>query len=241
MVNCKNCGAPLTLEDAVCPHCGTPNPEAQEHLKKLAKLDRDYRRTKLEVADEVKKSKKGYGVLVILIMLLLANLVLIVFHGASYEIAEKIIASRMSDEQITATINQQMEEGEYIEMSIFMDRFYLPYSKYGDYSQLSFLANYYDRVVEQITNHLYMEDRYGDPLMNACEDVKDFKDEYVRLSKREMDPSVSLHVGKLNEEFDLYLKAYLKLNEEDIASIPDMSASQLLVLVNERMNHEEEE
>ena len=34
MVNCKNCGAPLTLNDAFCPHCGTPNPEAQEHLKK---------------------------------------------------------------------------------------------------------------------------------------------------------------------------------------------------------------
>ena len=23
MVNCKNCGAPLSLEEAVCPHCGS--------------------------------------------------------------------------------------------------------------------------------------------------------------------------------------------------------------------------
>ena len=240
MVNCKNCGAPLSLEQAVCPNCGTPNPEAQEHLKKLAQLDKDYSKTKLEVIDEVKKSKKGYGVLVILVMMLLANLVMFGFHGASYGISEKIIASKMSDEQITATIRQLMEEGEYIEMSIFMDKYYLPYSKYADYSNLSFLADYYDRVVEQFTNYLYMEDRYGDPLMNACEDIKDFKDEYVRLARREMDPSVSEHVGKLNDEFDLYLKAYLKLNEEDIASIPDITASQLLVLVNERMNNEEE-
>ena len=111
MVNCRNCGAPLSLEEAVCPHCGTPNPEAQEHLKKLAQLDKDYRKTKLEVVSEVKKSKRGYGILVILVMLLLANLVMLVFHGASYSIADSIIASKMSDDEITATINELMNEG----------------------------------------------------------------------------------------------------------------------------------
>ena len=39
MVNCKNCGAPLTLDSAFCPYCGTHNPEAQEHLEKLQQLD----------------------------------------------------------------------------------------------------------------------------------------------------------------------------------------------------------
>ncbi len=75
MVNCKNCGAPLSLNEAFCPHCGTPNPEAQEHLKKLRILDERFEDASREVAAEVKKSKKGYGILLILIMLLLANLV----------------------------------------------------------------------------------------------------------------------------------------------------------------------
>ena len=44
MVNCKNCGAPLSLNDAFCPHCGTPNPEAQEHLRKLEALDQQFQR-----------------------------------------------------------------------------------------------------------------------------------------------------------------------------------------------------
>ena len=52
MVNCKNCGAPLSLEDAVCPHCGTPNPEAQEHLKKLKDLG--YERAELIPTDNGK-------------------------------------------------------------------------------------------------------------------------------------------------------------------------------------------
>ncbi len=241
MVNCKNCGAPLSLEEAVCPHCGTPNPEAQEHLKKLAQLDKDYKKTKLEVVSEVKKSKRGYGILVILVMLLLANLVMIVFHGASYSIADSIIASRMSDSEITATINELMNEGEYIEMAIFMDKYSLPYSKYGDYSWLSYLADYYNRVCESVTDYLYARDVYNDPLMKACENIKEFKDEYVRTKKRDMDPLIAPHVDKLNDEFDHYIKAYLKLTDEDIASINDLSASQLLVLVNERMNGNEEE
>ena len=56
MVNCKNCGAPLSLEEAVCPHCGTPNPEAQEHLKKLAQLNSAFEQTQYEVVDEVKNT-----------------------------------------------------------------------------------------------------------------------------------------------------------------------------------------
>ena len=47
MVNCKNCGAPLSLNDAFCPHCGTPNPEAQEHLKKLRQLDEQFENASL--------------------------------------------------------------------------------------------------------------------------------------------------------------------------------------------------
>ena len=73
MVNCKKCGAPLSLNDAYCPHCGTANPEAQEHLKKLQVLDAQVESAKQEVTAEVKKSKKGYGVLIILAMLLLAK------------------------------------------------------------------------------------------------------------------------------------------------------------------------
>ena len=111
MVNCKNCGAPLSLEDAVCPHCGTPNPEAQEHLKKLKDLDRKFQSARFEVVDEVKKSKKGYGLLVILVMILLANLFLIPVHSASYEIAERIIASRMSVKQIRDTMDTFLEDG----------------------------------------------------------------------------------------------------------------------------------
>ena len=44
MVNCKKCGAPLSINEAVCPYCGEANPEAQAHLKKLRELDARFER-----------------------------------------------------------------------------------------------------------------------------------------------------------------------------------------------------
>ncbi|MCR4633618.1 MAG: zinc ribbon domain-containing protein [Erysipelotrichaceae bacterium] len=239
MVNCKNCGAPLSLNDAYCPHCGTPNPEAQEHLKKLKELDRSFKKTRLEVVDEVKKSKKGYGLLVILTMVLLANLVLIPFHEASYEIADRIIASKMTEEQIKEKMDAFLENRDYIEMSVFARKFPLPYHEFGAYNQVIYFAELYERIIDDVSDYFYGKDLYSDPLMDSCKRIKEFKDEYERLQKRNNYPETKSYIEDMNEEADLYLKATLKLNDEDLASIKDLSDSQLLVLVNERLNHEE--
>ena len=241
MVNCKNCGAPLSLEDAVCPHCGTPNPEAKEHLEKLAKLDRDFRKTKSEVAEEVRKSKSGYGVLVILVMVLLANLFMIPLHASTYDIAEKIVASRMGDARIRETLDELLEEGEYIEMAIFADKYQLPYQEYGDYNRIAFLAEYYNRLISNVTDYCYGKDPFNYPLVSACQNIKDFVSEYAHSGRYIDDRSMMKYVEDLNEEFEAYIKATLKLTDEDIMEINDMSNAELLLRISERMAYEEEE
>ena len=240
MVNCKNCGAPLTLEDAVCPHCGTPNPEAKEHLEKLAKLDRDFRKTKTEVAEEVRKSKSGYGVLVILVMVLLANLFMIPLHAATYDIAEKIVASKMGSAMIRETMDELLEEGEYIEMAVFNDKYQLSYQEYGDYNRIAFLAEYYNRLISNVTDYLYGKDPYNDPLVSACQNIKDFVSEYEYSGRYIDDRKMMKYIEDLNKEFEAYIRTYLKLTDEDIAGINDMSNSELLLRISERMAYEEE-
>ncbi|MBO4819656.1 MAG: zinc ribbon domain-containing protein [Firmicutes bacterium] len=240
MVNCKNCGAPLRLEDAFCPHCGTPNPEAQEHLKKLAELDKDVESAKQEVAEEVKKSKKGYGLLIIMVMLLLANLLAFAMHLTTYEIAEKIIASKMSETQIKAQLDSLMDQGEYIEMSVFMDKFNLPYKDYSEYNKISYMAEYYNRIIKAMTEYLYNREPYDDPLVTVCSNVIDYEQEYTMLKKRDNERSTLYHIERLNDEVENYLKTYLKLTDEDIEGLADMNYSGLLLLVNERLSYEEE-
>ena len=241
MVNCKNCGAPLTLEDAVCPHCGTPNPEAQEHLEKLARLDRDFKDTKKEVAEEVRRSKSGYGVLVILVMVLLANLFMIPLHASSYDISRRIIASKMGEARIRETMDELLDQGEYIEMAIFADKYELSYQEYGDYNRIAYLAEYYNRLIGNVTAYLYGKDPYNDPLVSACENIKDFVSEYKHTNRYMDDRRMMNYADGLNEEFEAFVKASLKLTDEDIAMIDDMSNSELLLRISERMAYEEEE
>ena len=238
MVNCKNCGAPLDLEHAYCPHCGTPNPEAQEHLKKLQKLDKEVESAKKEVAEEVRKSKKGYGLLIIMAMLLLSNLIVFVMHNASYEIADRIRTSRMSEDEIKAHLETLMDEGEYIEMSIYSNKFDLPYREYSEYNKISSLADYYNRIVTSMTNYLYEKETYDDPLVNVCKNVLDYEDEYLRTKTWENEPWVGVHLERLNSEVNDYLKTFLKLTDEDIEGLGDMNYSGLLLLVNERLSYE---
>ena len=239
MVNCKNCGAPLSLNEAYCPHCGTPNPEAQEHLRKLAALDNEFHKAQDEVRDEVKKSRKGYGVLVILVMVLLANLALIPLHIASYDIADRIrLSSAMSDEEIRAKLDAFLEEGEFAELYLFTEKYNLSYQDYREYTRVAYLASYYVNFIEHVTNYLYNPEPYSDPLVQACRDITEFKSEYRNQLRWADETDDMSYAEQLNSDFDAAVKEYLKLTDEDLAEAENMTNSALLVRVNERLNNE---
>ena len=238
MVNCKKCGAPLSLNEAFCPYCGEANPEAQEHLKKLRELDEQFEIASREVTAEVKKSKTGYGILITLVMLLFANLLIFGMHQMSYDIASRIIAGRMTEREIKAQLDQFLEEGEYIELDLFMNKFSLPYRVYEDYSSISCLAAYQNRMIEAMTQYLYSKDSYADPLVKTCQAIIDYENEYASLKKGDNSESVLFHMDKVNTEVNGFLRNYLRLTEEDIAGIKNLNESSLLILVNERLKNE---
>lgn len=240
MLNCKNCGAPLTLDDAYCPHCGTANPEAQKHLEKLKELDRKYDQTRQEVVNEVRSSRKGYNTLIILVLLLLANLLVMLMHGASYEIAEKVAVSRMAKADIETTLKELVAEGRYSELSVFVDKYDLSYQEYGEYLRLSYLASDYSRCRKYVSDYFHEVETYADPLFYACNSIKDFKDEYQRDLKQSDEPYLLENAEKMNAEFDRFLERELKLSADDIAAIDELSSSELLVLITRRLNNEEE-
>ena len=239
MVNCKNCGAPLSLNDAVCPHCGTPNPEAQEHLNKLAALDREFRKAQSEVKFEVKKSRKAYGVLVILVMLLGANLILIPFHMAGYEIADRIAVSNMGEAEIRSRLDTLLQEREFSELYLFTNKYNLSYKEFGQYNRIAYLASYYVSLIKNMTNYRYNDDPYSDPLVRACRDISDFKSEYRNYLRWEEDKAFLPYAEQLNEDFDAVAKEYLKLTDEDLSEAETMTDSELLVRVTERMKDED--
>ena len=241
MLNCKNCGAPLSLEDAVCPYCGTPNKEAKVHVDTLDKMNKDFKKAETEVIKEVKQTKKGYNLLVMIVLLLLANLVLVPFHTADYEIAEHINASKLDVEEVKAQLDELLAEGDYSRFVAVYNRYVVDYSEFRNYLSIFSNADTYQRIVKCVSNYFYEKDPYDDPLVKACSYIKDYKDDYARYQKYhyDEDPAIDEQIDKLNDEIDLYLKTYLKLTDEDLESIKDITASDLLILVTRRLNNEE--
>ena len=239
MVNCKNCGAPLALENAFCPHCGTANPEAQEHLKKLAELDKDYQKARYEVVNEVKKNKKGYGVLTILVVVLLMNLVLIPLHSSSYRLANKIIANQRNTAEVKKELDSFIKSKDYAQFVVTYDKYSADYKTFSDFNRIYYMASDYMRIKQSVTNYNFGKEMYRDALVNSCEYIKDFKDDYVRYTDYAQDDAYYNEVMLLNENLDLFLNTFLKLNQEDLDSISEISESELLILISKRLANEE--
>lgn len=240
MVNCKNCGAPLSLEEAFCSHCGTANYEAQEHLKKLAQLDKDYHKTKTEVVNEVKKNKKGYGLLTILVVLLLLNLLFIMFLPSTFSIAERIVANRDDHDKVKEQLNIYMERRQYAEFVTLYDRHDYDYQALREYNRYYFLANSFEKVKEYVTDYYFAKELYTDALVQSCQYIKEFKDDFSRQTTNNSDDDnmFKSEIIQMNDDLDIFLKEFLNLNDEDLVSIKDLSESELLVLISERLTNE---
>lgn len=236
MVNCKNCGAPLSLDNAFCPHCGSANPEAQEHLKKLEKLNRDYKKTKSEVISEVKKNKSGYGVLTILIIVLLSNLALIPMHHNSWSIADSIVSRQKNKNEVKELLNTYLNQKDYERFTVTYDKYSASYKDYSEYNRIHYLADTYVKTKSEIINYYHGVDLYTDSLVRACQYIKDYKDDYERYAKRNEN---TVELKALNDDFDLFMKTFLNLEQEDLDNIYNMSESEILLLVSKRLNNEE--
>ena len=154
MVNCKKCGAPLSLDQVKCPYCGEINEEAKEHLEKLAKLDKDYKKTKQEVMTEVKKTKKGYNLLIVLVMLLIANMLMIPVWGASYDIAEKIAVSDRPVSEVKEELDSLLKDRDYPAFVVCYDRNDANYRDYREYSMVYSMAYDYCQVIRRKHNDI---------------------------------------------------------------------------------------
>ena len=239
MVNCKNCGAPLSLSDTKCPYCGTENKEAIEHVKKLKSLEKTYREAQKEVSEEVFRARRSYGPLIVLVIVLLANIFLLPLHGGSYEIAEKINVKKYSTQEINEKLDQYLEEGKFAEFYEFIYHYDLRYSDYSDYYPLYNLAMNYVYICDFMTDYIYGADYYTDPLLKACEYVKEYQEEHEYAAKRIESSKIKTYLEKLDMEYELCLKNFFKFTDEDIASIEDMSDAEIVVLATRRLNNEE--
>lgn len=241
MIKCKNCGAQLDINTEVCPYCGTVNDEATEHVKKMRHFESDYANVKKDVFSSVKTFSKGYGSLIILIVLLVACLVSIFVGGASYFIIEAISNANYQNnrEEIIAKIENYIENEEYELFDAYMTS--IEYNTYIDdfnhYRQLSQMTGYYQRIRQDIFNYIFEASTYNNPIDDLVQQVSNF---YETAYEDYYDDSIDC--SKLIAKVDDLMIKYFNFTSDDILRLHEgISESELSTILYERMEaiHEE--
>lgn len=91
-MKCEFCTGNMAIEDAVCPHCGSPNPFYEAHRQDMVKYEKQFQKTKYEAIEtNVRHTRKAVQVslVAVLIALILASVIVILSMDDINESMEK--------------------------------------------------------------------------------------------------------------------------------------------------------
>ncbi len=252
-MKCENCGGNLSLEDATCPHCGTVNSHAQQHIKDMNRYQGEFQKTRKNVY-AVTQNYAGITVrAAIITVLLILIVVLSVLAASDYEI-ESGLARRESNrnfKEYEQLLNQYLEEENYLAFSAFCEARYLrgydsPYEKYLPVQRASSQYAYlYEYIMRANTKQQEGADRediarcaeyIGEQLNYFYESLDMERYTYVNGADSEQNRKA---LERMEQNVRLLLQTYCGLTEEDVADLQSLSNAKRMVLLEERMGYAE--
>ena len=237
MIECKKCGAQLDINTKRCPYCGEINSEAIEHIEKMEHFEKDYRDTKKEVFSNVKTFSRGYGDLLLLIILLISTFITLFVisidplnDGATIKYYKKHQAE--IDNQIAAYITN----GDFEKLDAYMrnNNFVFCLEEYDDYYFTNSLIKDYKELKNAVIDY-HLEDSEDDFVKQAARAISSFYDSYYD----DLYEETSLRM-LIKERLEGVLKTYLYLKDEDIAMLnKNMNESSITKSIFERLEENE--
>lgn len=160
-MKCRYCGSNLTIEDAVCPHCGKQNEQAASHLKELNGYKEDYEKAKEEVVKSTKSGNRKARILIIAVMLLATAFMLVKIRDYSdFDNREKISSARISKDveknkdRIITELNEMEKNRDYLELEYYALNYRLRSGndEFSEYSRVFTAVTSYRVIYEDILN-----------------------------------------------------------------------------------------
>lgn len=251
-MKCENCGGNLSLEDLACPHCGTINRQAQQHVRDMRRYQGEFQDTQKNVYAVTRRYAGITTRVVIIAVLLIITVVFAIFASESYSIKRHILQNRAERnfEKYSAKIEQYLEDEDYIALYAFAEANYIDaydneYEKYLPMirvcNQYTYLYEYimgYHTKVQQGDDAEYIENQiqYMGEQLNYFYDTLDMENysyyESVDVEKTQM------ILARIEEQVKVLLRTYCGLTQEDVESLDGLSEARRMVLLEERMNYE---
>ena len=219
-MKCRVCGGNMKIEDAYCPFCGMPNPDAVKHREDMKKYEKRFSKTEKEVISTARsysvKSIKTVVILVLVIVVLIMFVLNVFHYDLAYAINENSIRKN-ADVYI-----EQLDE-------------------YEETEQYMAMAAYYD-VMEELSSLLCREIIvYGDAetaLEGLCEYVQWLYDECERKEYADPDQWTERHtesIENMKAEINLLIQTYCSFSDEEMVRFETASEARKQIMIEEAM------
>ena len=241
-MKCKKCGANLEIDTAFCPYCGVANPIAKKHREDMRKFANDYENTKKEVIDNTKKfNRKTFLITVISVtFVLVALLVLMSVFGNKIKYNMEKAQRAKNSEKYLGLVEELIDKKDFLQLAEVKNRYSLrtydtSLEKYTDIIRAS---EYYSYVYQFTFEYLYRSVESSYSFMDSISDyTRMIYDTYESVE----DPEMKEQVGNVVSDLELFFKTFLKLTDEEIASLPDITDAQRSVLIEEAIKNAKNE
>ncbi len=252
-MKCENCGGNLSLEELVCPHCGTINKHAQQHVHDMNRFKGDYEDTKSNVY-KVTRNYAGITVRAAIIAgLVILTVVFGVIASESYSIHRAIKEGR-AERNVKATcaiLDGYLEEEDYLGFSTYVyvnciDTYDSSFEKYAPIERAASQYSYAYQYLMQLHESLQKNDEYDTPeryLEMLCDQLNYFYDgldleEYSYYKGAVCEENRQI-LERMEETLQILLRTYCGLTEEEAASLKSLSTAKRMVLLEERCGYAE--
>lgn len=249
-MHCENCGGNLSLEELTCPHCGSINKHAQQHVHDMNRYQGEFADTQTNVYTVTQKYAGITVHAAIITILLILIVVFAVIASLDYEIERGIREgkAKRSYHKYTSIMEEYLAQEDYIAFSTFCDVNGIePYdTDYEEYYQIIRVSYNYRNIYEAIfEGRSNMQQKYADEntLENAIERIAEclsyFYDTVDVENYAYYDgvdtPEKQAIVNNIVDKVGVLLQTYCGLTAEEAEQLPTLSDAKRRVLLEERM------
>lgn len=248
-MTCKHCGAQISIEDQYCPHCGTRNQEAAKHAADMQKYDREFKETKRQVLLRTGRLGKLTGKMIAVCLLVVCNLIVFAGHAFRYELEDMLTGMEVNarSKEHVENLESMEADREYLELGEYYQRNWLYYGealKIYDYTASA--CQYYTRLYESLMSLVDKDaavsyttedsnlETAADQItyLYETEAMLEEGSEWVlqRCPKEQQEV-----IYQIIDQSEVLLKSMLNLTEEEIAGLPEMEKTEILLLLGRKV------
>ena len=250
-MNCAHCGAPVTLEEKYCPHCGQPNIQAARHSEDMARYRNEFENTRRGVHGTLRAYKGITARLILFIIALIATIVSFGMWNSAYSIHRSRMNkyARNHSDMVMAQMDEYLSHKDYVSFASYIDYYALDRTSFGkddvfdSYYPVIMIARRYEYVYQDV-----MQIATSDTPSERKSRLSTLNDDLNRLYDYMNDPDerglydhgdpemVDRTIDDVNSLVDALLIRYFRFTEAETAEFHTMTEARRSVLLEDKYN-----